>query len=71
MGKNVRFSRHAIQRKLEREISDEEIAETLAAPDYTLTTEEGQKIAVKTLAGRTFRVVFVEEETHIRIVTVY
>jgi len=69
--KNVRYSSHAIQRKLERGISDDEITQTLNEPDYTLTSIEGRKVAVRKIGTKTIHVVYKEEETHINIITVY
>ena len=69
-GKNVRYTKHALQRKLERGITDEQITQVLESPDYTIS-REGRRIASKRLGGRVVKVVFIEEETHIKIITVY
>ena len=68
--KNIRYTKHAIQRKLERNIADEQIKQTLEYPDYTKTYEE-RKIAVKYIEGKTITVVFIEEKTYIKIITAY
>ncbi|MBI4163341.1 MAG: DUF4258 domain-containing protein [Candidatus Aenigmarchaeota archaeon] len=71
MPKNIRCTYHAIKRKLERDISDEEINQTLASPDYTISSIEERKIAVKQAGSRTLRVVYKEEKENIIIITVY
>lgn len=71
MQRNLRYSTHAIYRKLERDIKDDEITLTLNDPDYTLTSFEGRKVAVKNMGPKTIHVVYAEEATHINIVTVY
>jgi hypothetical protein len=68
--KNIRYTRHAIERKLERNITDEQIKQTLEYPDYTKIYED-RKIAVKRINGKTITVVFVEGKTYIKIITAY
>ena len=68
--KNIRYTRHAIERKLERNITDEEIEQVIEYPDYTKVYED-RKIAVKHINERTITVVFVEEKTYIKIITTY
>ncbi len=40
-------------------------------PDYTKTSFEGRKVAIKKFNGKTANVVYVETETHINVITVY
>jgi hypothetical protein len=68
--KNIRFTTHAIKRKLERNISDEQIRQTLENPDHTVS-HAGTKVAARRLDEKIIRIVYVEEETHIKIITVY
>ncbi|MFH1978107.1 MAG: DUF4258 domain-containing protein [Candidatus Aenigmatarchaeota archaeon] len=69
--KIIRYSKHTIRRKLERNISEEEIEETIRNPNYVLSSFEERKIAVKQIAERTIHVIYNEEKTHINIITVY
>ncbi len=69
--KNIVYSNHAIQRKLERDITDTEISQTLDEPDYRLTTAEGRSIAVKKIGMKIIRVVYKEEKANIVVITVY
>jgi SOS response regulatory protein OraA/RecX len=68
--KNIRYTKHAVQRKLERGITDEQISIALENPDYTVF-REGRKVAVKRFGQRIIKVVHKEEETHILVITVY
>jgi len=68
--RNIRFTKHAIQRRLERDITDQEIKQTLENPDYTFSHGR-RKVAVRRFAERVIRIVYVEEETYIKIITVY
>jgi hypothetical protein len=59
-----------VHRKLERDISDEQIGQALENPDYTISHAK-RKTIVKRFGERIIRIVYVEEETYIKIVTVY
>ena len=67
---NIRYTKHAIQRRLERDISHEQIEQTLNNPDYTVS-HGGRKVAVKRFAERTLRIVYIEKEKYIKIITIY
>ena len=56
--KNIRYTKHAVQRKLEREITDEQIMKTLEKPDYTMS-HEGRRFAVRRFDGKTIKVITV------------
>jgi hypothetical protein len=60
--KNIRYTKHAIQRRLERDISEEQIKQTLENPDYTIS-HGGRKVAVRHFAEKIIRIVYIEEET--------
>ncbi len=68
--KNIRYTRHAVQRKLERNITDEQIHRILGNPDYTIS-DEGRRVAVRQFAEKNLTVVYIEKETFIKIITVY
>lgn len=71
MTKNVRYTKHAIRRKLERNISDDEISKTINEPDYSLSSTGGTITAVKRMPEREIHVVYKKENKHINIITVY
>ena len=71
MKKNIWYSPHAISRKLERDITDNDISIVLGEPDYTLSSFDERKIAVKKITSKLIHVVYKEEKTHINIITVY
>ena len=48
-----------------------EIEATINYPDYLKTGQTGRKVAVKDVKGRPVTVVFVEEETYLKVITVY
>ncbi|HLD41628.1 MAG TPA: DUF4258 domain-containing protein [archaeon] len=71
MEKILRYTKHSIERKDERDISENEIKETLENPDYTLTQSDDRKIRVKMIGNRIINVVYKEEKSTIIIITVY
>ena len=71
MEKILRYTKHSIERKDERDISENEIKETLENPDYTLTQSDDRKIRVKVIGNRIINVVYKEEKSTIIIITVY
>ncbi|MBI2971424.1 MAG: DUF4258 domain-containing protein [Candidatus Aenigmarchaeota archaeon] len=71
MAKPIRYSSHAIQRRFERDITERQVEETIRSSDYTKTSFDGRKIAVKKFEGRYVSVVYTEKETHIKIITIY
>ena len=68
--KNIRYTNHAVRRKLERNITDDQIRQTLGNPDYTLS-QDGKRVAVKQFVGKIITVVYIEKETFIKISTAY
>jgi hypothetical protein len=68
--KNIRYTKHAVQRRLERNITDQQINQTLDNPDYTIS-DEGKTVALRKIAEKTIKVVYIEKETYIKIITVY
>ncbi len=78
-GPVVRYDRivytyHAWLRMEERSISEELVADILAAPDQTYA-DKGELVAERVLADKAWRVVYVEERAgegvSVRIVSVY
>lgn len=54
----VSFTRHARQRMAAREISEDDVIETLVSPDEIRPGDEGEEIAVRRLGNRELRVVY-------------
>ena len=71
MDKTIRYSNHAVKRIFERDINEKQIEQTIRFPDYTKTSFEGKKVAVKKFDEKTINVVYIEKETHIKIITIY
>ena len=69
--KNIIYTNHSMRRKLERDISNDEITRTLNEPDYTLSSAECRKIAIKRIKDKTIHVVYKEERGNIIVITVY
>ena len=68
--KQIKFSSHAENRRKQRGLNKEHIAEVIINPEYVKQTDD-IKTATKTIYGRTITVVYVEEETYIKVITVY
>jgi len=68
--KRIIYTTHALQRKLERNITDDEVSRVLNEPDYILSSIEGRKIAVKHLGNKIIRVIYKEEKTILIVITV-
>ncbi len=59
---NIRYTRHARQRMAQRNIRDEQVIETLEAPDEILHGDQLEMIAVRTDGAREIRVVYEEAD---------
>ncbi|MBI2576975.1 DUF4258 domain-containing protein [Candidatus Woesearchaeota archaeon] len=64
------FSDHARMRMGQRGISLWEVKHVLEFPDETRNSSEGRKIAIGMAGTRSLRVVFIEVENYIKIITV-
>ena len=71
MDKPIKFSLHAEQRRKQRGFAERLIIEVVKRPDYFKRLADGRKIAVRTMSSRTITVVYLEEESIIRIITVF
>jgi len=69
--KTVIYSKHAILRMYQRDISESLVESALKYPDYTISRADGTKKTIKSLANATITIVFVEKENYIKVVTVY
>ena len=56
----ITYTHHAKQRMIQRKVSAEQVAETLASPDEVISGESGEEIAIKRFAAREVRVVYQE-----------
>mgnify|MGYP001558993220 CR=1 FL=1 len=69
--RNIVYTKHAMQRRLERDISDDDIKKAIDEPNYVISSFEGRMIATKKINSRTIQVVYKEEVNKIIIITVY
>ena len=67
----VVYTHHAKQRMLQRNITEKNIIQTVDEPDYTLTSFEERKIAVKCIGSKAVHVVYKSEKGNIIVITVY
>jgi len=61
---------HAEKRMIERGISEEQIKQILEGPDF-VKSEGSKRRAEKAIDERKIRIVYIEEENYIKIVTVF
>ncbi len=54
----ITYTHHAKQRMIQRKVSTEQVAETLASPDDVILGKEGETIAIKRFGAREVRVVY-------------
>ena len=64
------YSGHAQKRCRERGITEEEVEHVLNHPTYIKKSFEGRKVAVGETNNRIVKVVFVEGQSYIKIITV-
>ncbi|HLC77099.1 MAG TPA: DUF4258 domain-containing protein [archaeon] len=69
--KKIIYTNHAIVRRIERDIEEKTIELVVGQPDYIKTTSEGKKIAIKNVDNKIMSVVYIEKDTHIKVITVY
>jgi len=65
------FSDHAKKRLLERDINEESVKFVVENPDYTLNRFEDEIEAIKKMNGKSLKVVYVERENFIKVITLY
>ena len=61
---NIRITRHAKQRMLQRRIHEDEVSDTLEAPDDILPGDGGEAIAIRRYPFHEVRVVYEENDTN-------
>ena len=68
--RKIVYTKHAKQRILERDISEQEIKTVLEFPDYTISYENKKK-SIKRIHDREITVIFADKNDYIIIITVY
>ena len=69
--KEVIFSRHSISRMFERDINEETVKWVISKPDYSLCRFEDEIEAFKKIGDKTLKVVYVEKESIIKVITLH
>ena len=68
--KKIIFSDHALERRQERHISEQEVRQVLEEPHINLPTRrKRRKRAMKTLSGRTLDIIYEEKPNYFYVVT--
>lgn len=67
---DVVYSGHALKRMGQRGVTELEVEHILRFPDYVRKSFEGRKEAVGEIGSRRVKVVFIEKENYLKIVTV-
>lgn len=67
---NLVYSYHAKKRKKEREISEEMIKDIIQFPEYTIRRSEEIE-AYKRINNQMTKVVYVNKENYIKVITLY
>lgn len=65
----IKFTEHAETRLDERDISKEQVKNTLENPDFILPTRANRKIAIKKIDNKFLKVVFTKENSDIIVIT--
>ncbi len=71
MPKRIVYTNHAKQRMEERDISKEQVEQTIYSYDYSISSFKDRNTATKKISNRTIEVVYKEEKDTIIIITVY
>jgi hypothetical protein len=67
----IRYTRHARKRMIERHVSEHEVSETIESPDDIISGTEGETIALRRFARHVVRVIFQElDEDAVLVYTV-
>ncbi len=69
--KKIIFSNHAKKRCFERDINEETIRYAIEKPDYTINRFENEIEAFKKMNGKTIKVVYIEKENFIKVITLH
>ena len=69
--KKIIFSEHAKKRCLERDINEETVRYAIEKAEYTISKFENKIEAFKKMDGKTIKVVYVEKENFIKVITLH
>ena len=67
---NIVYSDHALKRMKQRGITELEVEHILKYPVYTKKSFEEREEVVGTVQGKTIKIILLEREKHIKIVTI-
>ena len=66
----VVYSDHARKRMKQRGVTEIHVELVLKHPTYTKKTYEGRKEAIGTVDNKNFKVIYIEEEKYLKIITI-
>lgn len=66
----VRFTNHALQRMVERGVSNEDVRLVLEEPDASVGLQDGKTVSSKRIRGETVKVVHIRSGDDMVIITV-
>ena len=69
--KKYKYTYHAIKKMLERNLNEETVEFVIRHADYTINRFEDEIEAFKKMNGKSLKVVYVEKENYIKIITLY
>ncbi|HEY4694919.1 MAG TPA: DUF4258 domain-containing protein [Candidatus Nanoarchaeia archaeon] len=67
----VKLTEHAELRLKERNITRDQVAETVESPDLILPARGGRQIAIRKFDGRFLKIVFTKKESGIIVITAH
>lgn len=67
----IMFTEHAEKRLKERGVKKEQVKETIEFPEYTIKRTNNEIEAYKKMAGKMLKVVYLEKEKYIKVITLY
>lgn len=71
MKSNIIYTNHAKQRMSERNITEAEVEQVLAWPDYVISSGDRNSMAAKRIEGREVRIVYKAQKERIILITAY
>jgi len=66
----ITYSDHSKKRMKERSIEDWEVEHILKYPSFIKKSLEGRKIAVGDIKNRKLKIIYTEEESYIKVISV-
>lgn len=71
MPKEIVFSKHAIEKIMERSIDEKLVSDTIISPEKITDSKGSTQIAQRKIKDKLLRVVFKEEEKYYIVITAY